>query len=107
MLTITDLRVEYKKNPLGMDEKRPRFFYRLEGDSAGQSSRCIVVTAEDGTEVWNSGWVDDCATIQIEYKGVPLKKFTRYFWKVRVKDEYGKLSAFLLADGSQMVTFPP
>ena len=35
MLTITDLRVEYKKNPLGMDEKRPRFFYRLEGDSAG------------------------------------------------------------------------
>ena len=35
MLTVVDLRVEYKKNPLGMDEKRPRFFYRLEGDSAG------------------------------------------------------------------------
>ncbi len=94
MLKVVDLRVEYKKNPIGMDEKRPRFFYRLEGNSIGQSAYRLAVTCECGKTVWDTDFVESGKTIQIEYAGLPLKAFTRYYWKVRVKDENGKLSAW-------------
>ena len=92
MLKVIDLRVEYKKNPIGMDEKRPRFFYRLNGSSIAQRAYRIVVSDESGAIVWDTDFVESPRTIQIEYKGLPLKAFTRYDWKVRVRDEKGKLS---------------
>ena len=46
-----DLQVEYKTNPIGMDELAPRFFYALKGDSLCQSARQIVVTCECGKVV--------------------------------------------------------
>jgi len=94
MLKVLDLRVEYKTNPIGMDEERPRFFYRLEGTSIAQSAYRIVVTCECGKVVWDSEFVEGTKTIQIEYQGLPLKAFTRYNWKVQVKDEKGKVSAW-------------
>ena len=98
MLTPFGLQVEYKTNPLGMDERRPRFFYRLKGDSLRQTERCIQVVAEDGETVWDSGFQTSSSTIQIEYEGLPLKPFTRYDWRVRVKDEKGALSAWTKGD---------
>ena len=89
MLQVVDLQVEYKTNPIGMDEYVPRFYYTLEGDSLCQSARQIVVTCECGKVVWDSGWVEDDVTFQIEYAGEFLKPFTRYYWKVRVQDEAG------------------
>lgn len=88
MFKAAKLKVEYKTNPIGVDEPRVRFSYMLEGDSSFQSARQIAVRDENGTVAW-----DDCAqsadTAQIEYSGAPLKPFTRYFWSVRVWDEEG------------------
>ncbi len=94
MLHTVNLAVEYKKNPLGMDEVRPRFFYNVEGDSLFQSARQIKVYEDSGSLVWDTGWEEDSRTIQLEYEGLPLKPFTRYNWQVRVKDEHGKASAW-------------
>ena len=91
MLTARNLRVEYKTNPLGMDEKMPRFSYELAGTSLRQSAYRIVVTEDGGDVVWDSGFVADSRCAQIVYGGAPFKKFTRYNWSVQVKDENGKL----------------
>ena len=68
MFQICQLKTEYKVNPIGMDEPKPRFSYRLNGDSAFQKAyRIEVRTAEGEALVWNSGWVEDGRNTQIEY----------------------------------------
>ncbi len=98
MLLIQNLLVEYKKNPMGMDEPCPRFFYELTGDGSSryQSAYRITVAAEcaDSTKtVWDSGIVKADRTVQIEYHGEALLPFTRYVWTVQVWDEHGAASA--------------
>lgn len=90
MLTPVNLTVEYKYNPIGMDEACPRFSYELMGNAALQTARRIVVTQDDGTIAWDSGAVETSLSIQIEYQGIPLKPFTRYNWYVEATDEKGE-----------------
>ncbi len=93
MLTACNLKVEYKTNPLGMDEPSPRFSYELDGSGKAQTAYKITVQREDGETVWDSGFVKSNACCQIVYTGKPLTPFTRYNWSVQVKDEKGKASA--------------
>ena len=93
MLTPCRLKVEYKTNPVGMDEKIPRFSYELTGTSKQQTACRIIVTKEGGETVWDSGFIPSGRSIQIEYRGAPLIPFTRYDWTVEVKDEKGRVSA--------------
>lgn len=94
MLKSTNLQVEYKVDPIGMDEEVPRFSYIPEGTSKKQTARQICVTCECGKVVWDSGKVASSSTFQIEYAGERLKPFTRYFWKVRLWDENGKAGSW-------------
>ena len=89
-----DLQVEYKHNPIGMDEPSPRFGYVVAG-CVSQAARQIQVF-ESGVKapVWDSGWVNDSSSIQIVYGGAPLKPFTVYKWRVRVKSTDGDVSAW-------------
>ena len=92
MLKPVSLQVEYKNNPIGMDEITPRFFYRLEGNGGEQLARRLTVALADGTPVWDSGWVDSGITIQIPYSGPALRPFTDYRWQVSVRDDRGDVS---------------
>lgn len=89
MITITRLLTEYKKNPMGMDEYSPRFSYRIEGECRKQLCRKVKVWKEDGTIVWDTGFIQSDDTAQIPYLGRTLEPFTRYFWSVAVKDTEG------------------
>ncbi len=93
MLTACNFKVEYKTNPLGMDEKSPRFSYELDGSGKEQTAYRITVESESGETVWDSGFVKSSVCCQIVYTGKPLEPFTRYNWSVQVKDEKGKASA--------------
>ncbi len=64
MLTISNLRIEYQKNPLRMDELSPRFSYELTGGSARQSACRIRVVSESGEDVWGSRFVASGEIIQ-------------------------------------------
>lgn len=59
MLKLYDLTIEYKKNPLGLDEVQPRFSWKLQSDEQNvrQAARRIVVESE-GKTVWDSGKVE-------------------------------------------------
>ncbi len=87
---ITNMQTEYKTNPLGMDEANPRFSYTLSGIGKQlQTKRRVTVTCSCGKTVWDSGFVENGETIQIEYEGLTLKPFTAYTWQVEAELENG------------------
>lgn len=87
--SVKNLRVEYMKNPIGIDTSQPRFSWEMESDEIGkkQSAYEIIVSNEaDGSIIWNSGFVDSSESLGIKYNGAALDPTTRYTWKVNVRD---------------------
>ena len=97
---ISLLRTERQSEPLGIDNPNPEFSWVVESDERGltQTSYEIQVSTDekvlqsDKGNVWQSGKVPGSATFGILYNGKTLKPFTRYFWKIRVWDQNGKVS---------------
>ena len=95
------LTCEHLENPLGLDERSPRFCWILEGDGRGRRQSAFEIrVAEDpaslaGTDrlSWGSGRVVSTETRDIAYAGAPLQPRTRYHWTVLVWDEAGRASA--------------
>jgi alpha-L-rhamnosidase len=104
---LTDLRCEYRVNPLGIDAAQPRMSWvMVEGHSKpeirGQRQtayQVLVASSEkllekDQGDQWDSGKVPSNQSLQIEYGGQPLASQQRYHWKVRVWDASGKVTAW-------------
>lgn len=92
-----DLRVEYLRNPLGVDTPYPRFFWKNRHLKRGQKQtayQLIVSSRQEASsgDLWDSGKVQDDSSIQIVYRGKPLESNRTYYWKVRVWDKDGKVS---------------
>ena len=87
------LQIEYKTNPLGIDEVKPRFSYLVIGVSR-QTERQIQVLSPDGKTFWDSGWTKGSGTLLIPYEGPALQPLTRYAWRVRVKGDAGEESGW-------------
>jgi alpha-L-rhamnosidase len=106
-----DLRCEYLKDPLGMDEVRPRLTWRVEGGGRktevenGKSEignlkdtprgvkqvayQILVASSEerlarDEGDLWDSGKVESDQSLHVEYAGKPLSSRMECFWKVKV-----------------------
>ncbi|WP_147915625.1 alpha-L-rhamnosidase [Ruania zhangjianzhongii] len=81
------LRVEHLRSPLGLDEPRPRFAWRLRSTRGGarQSAYRLVVSA--GQQTWDSGKVASAEQLEIAYAGTDLQPYTRYTWTLQVWDE--------------------
>jgi len=98
-LTPTELRCEYTSDPLGVDVANPRLFWKLESNirSQRQSAYQILVgsslenLAREKGDLWDTGKIESDKTIQICYKGLPLKSSQQVFWKVRVWDKDGRV----------------
>ncbi len=96
------LRCEYKAEPLGISETKPRLSWVLQSQARGQrqSGYQVVVASsqenlgEDVGNLWDTGKVASDASNQIEYGGRMLGSRQRCFWKVRVWDKDGKASAW-------------
>ncbi|MGB7767620.1 MAG: family 78 glycoside hydrolase catalytic domain [Verrucomicrobiia bacterium] len=100
--TAVDLRCDYAVNPLGVDLANPRLFWKLESHGRGQRQTAYQILAasseknlaRDTGDLWDSGKMDSDETIQIPYAGATLKSSQPVFWKVRVWDKDGKISAW-------------
>ena len=96
-LKVTNLRCEYKINPLGIDVEKPRFSWNLESDRRGaaQTSYQIFVSSdlqkldENIADLWDSQRIPSDKSIQIPYEGKPLLSNQKYFWKVIIRDQEG------------------
>ncbi|MBC7349299.1 MAG: family 78 glycoside hydrolase catalytic domain [Candidatus Aminicenantes bacterium] len=92
-----DLRVEYLVNPLGVDVRQPRFFWKNSHPERGQTQVAfqLIVSSSpeaDKADLWDSGKVNTNSSIQIIYGGRPLQSNRTYYWKVRVWDARGEES---------------
>jgi len=101
-VSITGLTCEYLTNPLGIDETKPRLSWKLESDKRGQKETAyhILVAssqeklAKDEGDFWDTGKIESNQSMHIDYDGKQLQSRMECFWKVRVWDKDGKLSAW-------------
>ena len=101
-LQVTDLRCEYKTNPLGIDVTAPRLTWTLKADvhAQVQSAYQILVSSTpelldaDGGDRWDSGKVASEDTTFIRYDGAALASRDRCYWKVRVWNGANQPSAW-------------
>ncbi len=97
-----NLKCEYRSDPLGIDAKSPRLFWEVSSAFRGAvQSKYQVLVAGDlakldlkQADLWNSGLVESNSSIQIEYRGLPLKSGQRCYWKVRTWDQKNNPSEF-------------
>lgn len=89
-----ELRCEYQKNPIGIDEANPRLSWQevSRGRGDGQSKYRILVATnpsllqKGAADLWDSGEVASDETTQIKYAGKPISSAQRAWWKVWVWD---------------------
>ena len=100
-VTVTSLRCEYVKDPLGVDVKIPRFSWNIvsPGRDVRQTAYRILVSEDKDAllkgkgNMWDTGEVPSGSQVNIPYGGAPLKSDHTYYWSVSVRDQDGRRSA--------------
>ncbi len=92
-MQITDLRVEYRKNPVGIDVLIPRFSWKLESEQKNtmQDGYQIQVISQ-GAMVWDSGYQKSEQSVLVEYDGLLLQAESVYEYRVLVRDNHGEVA---------------
>jgi alpha-L-rhamnosidase len=98
-LTISNLRCEYKSNPVGIDILEPRLSWELVSSERGTLQTAYQIRLATSEEnlmknklLWDSGKQASDASIQVVYHGPALETGRRYYWQVRVTDNLGRTS---------------
>ncbi|MBN2329314.1 MAG: family 78 glycoside hydrolase catalytic domain [Candidatus Omnitrophica bacterium] len=99
-MTVSDLRCEYLKNPVGINETAPRLSWKMESDQRGQKQTAYHVLVagdidllnDNQGDLWDSGKVDSNQSIHLVYNGAPMQSRMECYWKVRVWDKEGQPS---------------
>jgi alpha-L-rhamnosidase len=94
------LRIDYRQNPLGMDDVSPHFSWQSDSSERNwkQSAYQIMVASsaenlQSGTaDVWDSGKQNSSESVGMPYAGPPLESRKRYCWSVRVWNSNGQPS---------------
>jgi alpha-L-rhamnosidase len=93
---VRNLLTENRKLPIGLDCPAPRFSWQLETTDRNelQTAYEIDISAfPDGKAgIWSSGKILSGQSVQVKYAGPSLQSGKRYFWRVRVWDNKGRVS---------------
>jgi alpha-L-rhamnosidase len=92
-----DLQAEQRREPLGLDQPRPRLSWKLVSDRQGAAPSAYRITAAERQAdlddpdrlVWNSGRRESGGGVLVPWDGPVLRSATRYHWRVEVWDERG------------------
>jgi hypothetical protein len=101
-ITVANLSCEQGKNPLGVDVPQPALSWMVQSEQRGDAQTAFQILAassekllgKNSGDLWDSGKTLSNATIQTPFAGKPLKSSQQVFWKVRVWDANGKISAW-------------
>lgn len=92
-MRLYDICVEYRKEPVGLSVRRPRFSWKIESEECNvkQTARRLQVFSEERT-VWDSGWRKDANSVLIPYEGEKLEEEKEYQVSLAVEDNNGNLA---------------
>src|SRR5262249_53333040 len=86
--------------PRGLDERAPRLSWEMNAERRGAAQSAYQILVADSPErlaagegnLWDSGRVPSDQSIQIAYRGKPLRSRAQAFWKVCVWNEKAERS---------------
>ena len=104
MLKLYDLTIEYKDNPIGLDEVQPRFSWKLASDKNDTRQSAYRITVSNGALMWDSGRVESEQSILVEYLGAVFEPRTAYTWTVTVWDSHGESASASAAFETGLLT---
>ncbi len=91
---LVALTVDYRTDPVGIEEQTPVFSWQMSGEGRGRSQtayRILIADSEqnleNGVYVWDSGRVESDRSVAVPYGGEPLREAVRYFWTVKAWDQ--------------------
>ncbi len=107
---VTELKCEYRENPLGIETLNPRLSWQLRSQQKNVMQSAYRILVADNAEslaknignVWDSKKVLSDASIQIQYAGAKLQPTKVYYWKVMVWDNHKNISSWSLTANWQM-----
>ncbi len=96
MLQVIELRCEYKRNPLGIEVKRPRISWKLKSEARSivQSAYEIEVaeSADFDSAKWGSGKIQSEQSLHVELGDLEVASRKRYHYRVRAWSASGEAS---------------
>lgn len=110
-----DLKCEYARDPLGVDNPQPQLSWLLQASNSGhrQSAYQVLVASSPAEltknkgDFWDSGRVRSEESTHIQYGGRPLTALLRVYWKVRLWDKDGRASDWSLPAAWEMGLLKP
>ena len=92
LLSIEELKVEGKNNPIGLDVLEPKLSWQLKSSKNNTSQVAYRIIAAKSIEdlqqqkniLWDTKKIDSDQSQQISYKGNPLKDYADVYWKVMI-----------------------
>ena len=102
LLSVYELRCENRINPVGIDKTTPRFSWKYSSSQNGaeQSAYQLMVATDSALlakgkpDLWDSGKCKSSASLWVPYEGLQLGSGMPLYWKVRIWDGRGKVSAW-------------
>ena len=98
-LGLYDLTCEHRLNPIGIEKEQPRFSWKIRTAQRNvtQAYYAIrVATTEDFSNdvIWESGKVLSPNSNLVKYTGPVLESTQRYYWQVKISDNYNNTSGW-------------
>lgn len=101
-IRVRHLRCEYMKDPIGIEEDRPRLFWNIESEAIEVVQKSYQILAANTKEalkkrdslIVDTGWIDSGESTFVDYPGNPVAPEQEIFWQVRIKDTKGNESDF-------------
>lgn len=114
-LKVDNLRCEYKTDPVGIENTQPELSWELQSNQRNVVQTAYQVMVADNPQslikgtgnIWDSKQVNSAASIQVSYKGSTLQSSKTYYWKVKVWDNRGHVSAWSAVAKCQMGLLKP
>ncbi|GGH69668.1 alfa-L-rhamnosidase [Saccharibacillus endophyticus] len=89
-MKLTDVRIEYLNNPIGIDLKKPRISWKIESSEKNVLQKAYRIEVNlGGRAVWDSGMRESDSSVLIAYAGQDLQPCSLYDVRVTVWDNQG------------------
>ena len=99
--SVVNLRTDYRVNPLGIDNPRPRLSWELRSPQRNTMQTTYRIRAARSTKelsagklIWDSGTTRSDQSNQVPYAGAALASGERVYWQVQVEDNHGRRSTW-------------